>query len=91
MILSRLNPTGLCSLSPSSSNSVLAFPGLKPGQVQLVDLAATERSPLNITAHDRPLVAIALNVEGKCKVRIFYKYILCELFSMVYLSHCKEK
>lgn len=60
----RLNPTGLCSLSPSSSNSVLAFPGLKPGQVQLVDLAATERSPLNITAHDRPLVAIALNVEG---------------------------
>jgi len=60
----RLNPKGLCSLSPSSSNSVLAFPGLKPGQVQLVDLAATERSPLNITAHDSPLVAIALNVEG---------------------------
>lgn len=60
----RSNPSGLCSLSPSSSNSVLAFPGLKAGQVQLVDLAATERSPLNITAHDSPLVSIALNVEG---------------------------
>eukprot|EP00088_Acartia_fossae_P059705 TRINITY_DN7113_c0_g1_i1.p1 TRINITY_DN7113_c0_g1~~TRINITY_DN7113_c0_g1_i1.p1 ORF type:complete len:345 (+),score=79.12 TRINITY_DN7113_c0_g1_i1:35-1069(+) len=60
----RLNPRGLCSLSPSSSNSVLAFPGLGSGQVQLVDLAATEREPLNITAHDSPLVAIALNVEG---------------------------
>lgn len=60
----RINPSGLCSLSPSSSNSVLAFPGLKAGQVQLVDLAATERSPLNITAHDSPLVSIALNVEG---------------------------
>lgn len=58
------NPKGLCSLSPSSSNSILAFPGLKPGQIQLVDLAVTDRSPLIITAHDSALMAITLNTQG---------------------------
>lgn len=60
----RNNPRGLCSLSPSSSNSLLAFPGQKCGQVQLVDLAGTDRSPLNINAHDSELVALTLNVQG---------------------------
>ena len=40
------NPRGLCSLSPSSTNSLLALPGTHPGHTQLVDLASPDKAPL---------------------------------------------
>ena len=46
------NPRGLCSLSPSSSNSLLVFPALETGRVQLVDLANTEKRPTSVQAHE---------------------------------------
>lgn len=59
------NPRGLCSLSPSSSNSLLALPGPRPGHIQLVDLATTDSgAPLDIAAHDSPLACLTLNIQG---------------------------
>lgn len=56
------NPKGLCALCPSSSNTVLACPGVSRGtvRIELYDLRKTTL----ITAHEADLSQICLNLEG---------------------------
>lgn len=53
---------GLCAVCPSSTNTVLACPGLQRGSVR-VELYDTRKSTF-ISAHESDLAAIALNASG---------------------------
>lgn len=59
-----INERGICVLCPSTSNSILAYPGPEPGRVHLIDLGELENNHKAVHAHETPLSCIALNQEG---------------------------
>eukprot|EP00127_Corallochytrium_limacisporum_P007015 Clim_evm23s240 gene=Clim_evmTU23s240 len=58
------NPSGICALCPSLENYMLAFPGTRQGQVQVLDLADTGKSMSIVPAHTTSILALAINLEG---------------------------
>eukprot|EP00164_Ancoracysta_twista_P000102 GFYU01000144.1.p1 GENE.GFYU01000144.1~~GFYU01000144.1.p1 ORF type:complete len:358 (-),score=87.71 GFYU01000144.1:505-1578(-) len=56
------NPKGLCAVCPSSTNNVLACPGLQKGHVRIELYDMKKTTP--IAAHEGPLSCMALNLDG---------------------------
>ena len=47
-----------------NTNSNLAHLGKNQGQVSIIDLADTSKSPIEISAHEAPVSCLALSNEG---------------------------
>ena len=73
------NPSGLLALSPSADATVLACPGLHPGQVR-VELYDTRRTKF-VQAHNSGLAALALSTSGKLLATASEKGTLVRVFS----------
>lgn len=58
------NPSGLCALCPDADNRILILPGIKKGQVQIIDLGDTSKAGQIIDAHVTGLACISLNRQG---------------------------
>ena len=58
------NPNGICCLCSHSSNSNLAYLAKKSGNVVIIDLANTEKSPIEIIAHETAISCLTLSNDG---------------------------
>ena len=59
------NKWGICCLCSHSSNSNLAHLGKKAGNVTIINLLNTDKSPIEIGAHEAPLSCMALSNDGQ--------------------------
>mmetsp|Transcript_3926 Transcript_3926/g.6707 ORF Transcript_3926/g.6707 Transcript_3926/m.6707 type:complete len:379 (-) Transcript_3926:768-1904(-) len=82
------NPKGICALSPNSSQTVLACPGLHRGEVR-VELYDLKRTKF-IAAHDGSLSSIALTLDGSRLVTTSEKGTIIRIFDTSDGTQTKE-
>ena len=58
------NPSGFCCLCSHSSNANLAYLGRKCGSVVVIDLANTEKPPVEIMAHETAISCMTMSNDG---------------------------
>ncbi len=58
------NIEALCSLCSHSINSILAYPSRKIGHAIIIDLAHTEKPPIDVTAHEAAISCMKLSHDG---------------------------
>jgi len=75
------NPTGICCLCSMNTNSNLAHLGKNQGQVSIIDLADTSKSPIEISAHEAPVSCLALSNEGSTLATSSSKGTLIRVFN----------
>jgi len=78
---SALNKSGLCQLCPSSSNSILVYPGKCEGTVEVVDLSKSENPPVVIQAHQGKISCLALDLKGELLATASDKGTLIRIFN----------
>jgi WD repeat-containing protein 45 len=84
------NPKGIGCLCSHSINSNLAYLGMKPGNVSIIDLANTEKSPIEIMAHETAISYMTLSSEGtklataSTKVTLYIEQIKKKLTIYIY-------
>ena len=93
---------GLCALCPSTTNTVLACPGINPGfvHVELYDVKQPRQRATNIiTAHNNPLSQIALNLKVLFWLQLprrfvvhrkQFSYLKCVFFHSFIFFSCKS-
>ncbi|VDD92210.1 unnamed protein product [Enterobius vermicularis] len=85
------NPHGLCCLCQSSDNALLAFPAASsPGSIAIVNLCENERQQQILTAHRRPICALALNSTGSQLATASEKGTIVRVFDTNTLMLIKE-
>uniref|UniRef100_A0A0N5AIJ4 WD repeat domain phosphoinositide-interacting protein 2 n=1 Tax=Syphacia muris TaxID=451379 RepID=A0A0N5AIJ4_9BILA len=86
------NCQGICCLCQSSDNPLLAFPSPgSPGSVAVIKLGDTDDNKLRtISAHKRPIVAIALNFTGSHMATASEKGTIIRIFDTNTLLLMKE-
>jgi len=60
----QINPNGLCCLCSHSTNSNLAYLSRKVGNVCIIDLANTEKSSIEIMAHETAISCMTMSNDG---------------------------
>ena len=58
------NPSGFCCLCSHSTHANLAYLSRKCGGVVVIDLANTEKPPVEITAHETAISCMAMSNDG---------------------------
>ncbi|KAI1717253.1 WD repeat domain phosphoinositide-interacting protein 3 [Ditylenchus destructor] len=80
-LISGGNPRGICALSTSVENPLVAFPShFAIGQIDIVDLSNKQASNCRISAHNHEIFALTFNIYGTLLATASIKGTIVRLF-----------